>query len=190
MRIKVFDFFSGCGGASCGFQAAGMEVVFALDCDPQAKQTYTANFPDVHFELADIRAVEAEQVQRRVEAAGSSPVLFSGCAPCQPFTKHNTTHPALGDDHRVPLLLRFADLVEACLPDLVFVENVPGLQPFDSSSQPFGSFLKRLAVCRYHVDFGSIRLMKYGVPQSRRRLVLIASRHGEIQLPPETHKHT
>ena len=187
MRIKVFDFFSGCGGASCGFQAAGMDVVFALDCDPEAKQTYMGNFPEAHFELADIRTVGAEQVQRRVDATGSSPVLFSGCAPCQPFTKQNTTHPDADDDDRVPLLLRFADLVEACLPDLVFVENVPGLQHFDRTSQPFSSFLKRLAVCRYLVDFRSIRLMKYGVPQSRRRLVLVASRHGEITLPPETH---
>ena len=164
-----------------------MDLVFALDCDPEAKRTYTANFPEVHFELADIRAVGAEQVERRVEAAGTSPVLFCGCAPCQPFTKQNTTHPDAADDDRVPLLLRFADLVEACLPDLVFVENVPGLQYFDSSSQPFGCFLSRLAVCRYHVDFQSIPLMKYGVPQSRRRLVLVASRLGEIKLPPETH---
>ena len=187
MKIKVFDFFSGCGGASCGFQAAGLDVVFALDCDPAAKRTYALNFPDVHFELADIRAVGIEQVQRRVDAAGSSPTLFSGCAPCQPFTKQNTTHPDLDHDDRVPLLLRFANLVEACLPDLVFVENVPGLQHFDRSSQPFDTFLKRLAVCRYNVAFRSIRLMKYGVPQSRRRLVLVASRHGAIELPPETH---
>ncbi|MCY3838979.1 MAG: DNA cytosine methyltransferase [Gammaproteobacteria bacterium] len=185
--VKVFDFFSGCGGASCGFDAAGMDVAFALDCDQEAQRTYTANFPDVHFELADIRAVEAEEVQLHVDAARTSPVLFCGCAPCQPFTKQNTTRPDLGDDDRIPLLLRFADFIEACVPDLVFVENVPGLQHFDSTSQPFDDFLSRLGECNYYVDFRSIRLMKYGVPQSRRRLVLVASRHGDIQLPPETH---
>ena len=186
-KVKVFDFFAGCGGASCGFEAAGMEVAFALDCDPEAQQTYTGNFPDAHFELADIRAVETEEVQEYMDAVRESPVLFCGCAPCQPFTKQNTTRPDLGDDDRIPLLLRFADFIEACAPDLVFVENVPGLQHFDSSSQPFDSFLKRLDACKYHVDFRSIRLMKYGVPQSRRRLVLVGSRHGGIHLPPETH---
>ena len=185
--IKVFDFFSGCGGASCGFEAAGMDVVFALDCDQEAHRTYASNFPEVHFELADIRAVKAAHVRRHVDAVRTSPVLFCGCAPCQPFTKQNTTRPDFGDDDRVPLLLRFADFIEECVPDLVFVENVPGLQHFDSSSQPFDGFLKRLDERNYRVDFRSIRLMKYGVPQSRRRLVLVASHHGDIQLPLETH---
>ena len=186
-RVKVFDFFSGCGGASCGFQAAGLDVVFALDCDREAKRTFTGNFPKAHFELGDIQAVRVEQVQRYVEAARTDPVLFCGCAPCQPFTKQNTTRPDVGDDDRVPLLLRFATFVEACVPDLVFVENVPGLQDIDSRSRPFHSFLKRLDACGYHVDFRSIRLAKYGVPQNRRRLILVASRHGAIKLPAETH---
>ena len=185
-NVRVFDFFSGCGGASCGFQAAGMDVVFALDWDPEAARTYATNFPDAHLELADIQAIRVQDVQKRMDANGSGPVLFSGCAPCQPFTKQHTTR-AGSEDSRVPLLLRFADFVEACQPDLVFVENVPGLQHFNHGSQPFDSFLTRLATCGYRVDFRSIRLMKYGVPQSRRRLVLVASRHGEIRLPAETH---
>ena len=184
--VRVFDFFSGCGGASCGFQAAGMDVAFALDWDPEAARTYAANFPDAHLEIADIQAVRVQDVQKRVDATGPGPVLFSGCAPCQPFTKQHTTR-AGSEDDRVPLLLRFADFVEACQPDLVFVENVPGLQHFNHGSQPFNSFLTRLAACGYRVDFRSIRLMKYGVPQSRRRLVLVASRHGKIRLPAETH---
>ena len=186
--IKVFDFFAGCGGASCGFETAGLDVVFALDNDPAAKRTYTGNFPNVRFELADIQAVEAGQLEEHVaEVAGASPVLFCGCAPCQPFTKQNTTRPDSDEDERIPLLLRFADLIEACAPDLVFVENVPGLQHYDSSSPPFDSFLERLEASGYQVDFRPIRLMKYGVPQSRRRLVLVGSRHGDIRLPPETH---
>ena len=100
---------------------------------PEAKRTYTGNFPDIHFELADIRAVMADQVQRRVQAAGPSPVLFCGCAPCQPFTRQNTTHRDLDNDDRIPLLLRFADFIEMCAPDLVFVENVPG---FSTSTAP------------------------------------------------------
>ena len=80
--VKVFDFFSGCGGASCGFEAAGMDVVFAEDFDEEAQRTYAANFPDVHFELGDIRSLGAELVLQHVAAAQASPVLLCGCAPC------------------------------------------------------------------------------------------------------------
>ena len=82
-------------------------------------------------------------------------------------------------------LLTLRHLVDVCRPDLVFVENVPGLQKLDSDSQPFGGFLSRLEAADYKVDYRPIKLAKYGIPQSRRRLVLVGSRHGTIHLPDE-----
>ena len=187
VTVQVYDFFAGCGGASCGFQAAGMEISYALDNDADAKATFEINFPSTHFEFADIRDVSLDAVRLRVEEERPNPVLFSGCAPCQPFTKQNTTRPKLDQDDRAPLLAHFGRLVDCCRPDLVFVENVPGLQKMDSDSQPFGGFLSLLNAAGYKVDYRPIRLAKYGIPQSRRRLVLIASRHGAIHLPDETH---
>ena len=185
--VQVYDFFVGCGGASCGFQAAGMEISFALDNAADAKATFETNFPSAHFEFADIRDVSVDAVRLRVETERPNPVLFSGCAPCQPFTKQNTNRPKLDQDERVLLLASFGHLVESCRPDLVFVENVPGLQRLDSETQPFGGFLSRLDAAGYKVDCRSIRLARYGIPQSRRRLVLVGSRHGAIHLPDETH---
>ena len=185
--VQVYDFFAGCGGASCGFRAAGMKIAFALDHDVDARASFEANFPDAHLECADIRKVSVESVRSRVEAEPSNPVLFSGCAPCQPFTRQNTVLPELNQDERVPLLAYFARMVERCRPDLVFVENVPGLQKLDADSQPFGGFLRRLDEAGYEVAYRPITLAKYGVPQSRRRLVLVGSRHGTIDLPEETH---
>ncbi len=185
--VQVYDFFAGCGGASCGFRAAGMKIAFALDHDVDARASFEANFPDAHFEFADIRKVSIDAVRSRVEVERSNPVLFSGCAPCQPFTKQNTTRPKLNQDERVPLLAYFTRLVERCRPDLVFVENVPGLQKLDADSQIFGGFLRRLDGAGYEVDYRPIKLAKYGIPQSRRRLVLVGSRHGTIRLPEETH---
>ena len=164
-----------------------MEIAFALDHDADAKASFEANFPDAHFDLADIRKVSVQAMRHRVEAEGFKPVLFSGCAPCQPFTKQNTTRPVLDQDDRVPLLACFAGLVESCRPDLVFVENVPGLQKLDANKQPFGGFLSRLKNAGYEMDFRPITLAKYGIPQNRRRLVLVGSRHGTIRLPDETH---
>ena len=185
--VQVYDFFSGCGGASCGFRAAGMEISFALDHDADARESFEANFPRTHFEFADVRDVSVKKVRLRVEAGRPNPVLFIGCAPCQPFTNQNTERPSLDEDERVPLLARFAHFVESCRPDLVFVENVPGLQKLDSASEPFGGFLSRLEAAGYRVDYRPIKLAKYGIPQSRRRLVLLGSRHGTIHLPDETH---
>ena len=153
VTVQVYDFFAGCGGASCGFQEAGMEISFALDHDADARETFEANFPNAHFEFADIRDVSVDAVRLRVEAERPNPVLFSGCAPCQPFTKQNTRRPQFDQDERVPLLARFGHLVESCRPDLVFVENVPGLQKLDSDSQPFGDFLRRLHAAGYKVDY-------------------------------------
>lgn len=187
VMVSVYDFFSGCGGASCGFRAAGMEISFALDHNADAKASFEANFPDAHFESEDIRDASVEWIRRRMHSERPSPVLFAGCAPCQPFTKQNTRRPEPDNDERVSLLDDFARLVVGCRPDLVFVENVPGLQKLDSDSQPFGGFLSRLDAAGYKVDYRAVRLAKYGIPQSRRRLVLVASRHGVIHLPDETH---
>ena len=164
-----------------------MEIAFALDHDTDARETFQANFPNAYFEFADIRDISVDAVRLRVEAERPTPVLFSGCAPCQPFTKQNTKRPIFDQDERVPLLDHFGQLVESCRPDLVFVENVPGLQKLDSDSQPFGGFLNRLDAAGYMVDYRPVRLVRYGIPQSRRRLVLVASRHGTIHLPDETH---
>ena len=185
--VHVYDFFAGCGGASCGFRSAGMKIEFALDHDKDARASFAANFPDTHFEFADIRRVSVEEIRSRMEGQRSNPVLFSGCAPCQPYTKQNTTRPKLSRDERVPLLASFAVLVEGCRPDLVFVENVPGLQKLDAQSQPFGGFVKQLEEAGYELDYRPIKLAKYGIPQSRRRLVLVGSRHGKIYLPERTH---
>ena len=184
--VRVYDFFSGCGGASCGFRAAGMEISFALDHDADARASFEANFPDACFESLDIRDASVDAIRRRMESERPNPVVFTGCAPCQPFTRQNTQQPEWDQDERVPLLACFAHFVEGCQPDLIFVENVPGLQNLNSDSQPFEDFLGRLDSAGYSVDYRAVRLSRYGIPQRRRRLILVASRHGEIRLPEET----
>ena len=187
MSVKVFDFFSGCGGASCGFRDAGMDIVFALDFEPDSKRTYQMNFPSTHFELKNIRETPITEVSSIVDAQKPSPVLFCGCAPCQPFTKQNRKQLKQEDDDRKSLLSRFAEFVEVCKPDIVFIENVPGIEEEKLSTEPFGGFLQSLRSTGYnHVKYSKVRAMKYGIPQCRCRLVLLASRHGLIELPLET----
>lgn len=188
LPVKVFDFFSGCGGASQGFQDAGMEIVFALDWDLDAKRTFQLNFPAATFVHEDIRRVKGETVQELVDRARPHPIMFCGCAPCQPFSKQNTIRPSSAEDERFPLILEFLRFIELCKPDIVFVENVPGIQNVCPESEPLNGFLQGLERAGYvSPKYASVPLSRYGVPQSRRRLLLLASQHGIVNLPPETH---
>ena len=187
-RVKVFDFFSGCGGASRGFEDTGMDIVFGLDWDADAKGSFKKNFPLAHFERTDIRKTSVESVRDRVEAERPNPVLFCGCAPCQPFSKQNTTRPEPDADDRVPLLLKFGRFIQGCKPDIVFVENVPGIQNLRRNAEPLSGFLKILEDAGYgRPACRAVSLKQYGVPQGRRRFLLLASLHGPVELPPETH---
>lgn len=200
LPIKVFDFFSGCGGASRGFQNAGMEIVFALDNDPDAASTFKANFPRTHvleefagqadahktyFILRDIEDMPTTSLQPLVDVCKGHPLLFAACAPCQPFTKQNTRRRP--NDRRKDLLAEFVRFVECFKPELIFMENVPGLQKLRDKKGPFGEFLVVLKNLGYEYRFEVTAAQYYGVPQQRRRLVLIASLLGPIQFPAKTH---
>lgn len=190
MTIKVFDFFAGCGGTSAGLRAAGLEVVFGLDFDENAGETFQANFPDATFVLNDIREFRPAELAALVEhhRQDGSLILFSGCAPCQPFSKQNGRRSA--QDQRHDLLDEFAKFVGKLRPDFVFCENVPGMQLFSTNEGPFYRFTRALRRWKYLHNSWIVESQDYGVPQRRRRLVLIASRLSNQPLsgpPAPTH---
>lgn len=182
--IKVFDFFSGCGGTSCGFQQAGLDIVLGLDFDKDAANTYRINFPTASFIEGDIRTLNVDILQPWI-VARDSPILFSGCAPCQPFSRQNQNK--IKTDPRRSLLAEFGRFVEHWLPDYVFIENVPGMQRMKGDTGPLKSFKTLLKKLGYSFDVKILPALWFGVPQTRERLVLLASRHAEITLPEATH---
>ncbi len=182
--IKVFDFFSGCGGTSCGFQQAGMDVVMGLDIDPDAARTYRANFPQAQFVETDIRFLPTEALSPLL-IDRTIPVLFCGCAPCQPFSKQNLQKDV--NDPRRSLLTEFGRFVRAWMPDYIFIENVPGMQRIKDDDGPLQNFKDLLSELSYHYQFGILPALWFGVPQTRERLVLLAGRLPGIRLPEATH---
>ncbi|MFC1684998.1 DNA cytosine methyltransferase [Pseudomonadota bacterium] len=185
-KIAVFDFFCGCGGTSRGFQNAGLDIAFALDIDLDAKRTFTKNFTDTVFCDKSIKKLTASELQPVLDKYKENYKLFCGCAPCQPFTKQNTESPKR--DMRKSLLSEFGLIIEKHLPDFVFVENVPGLQKVPKHKRgPFPEFKELLERIGYHITYGVVAAQDYGAPQLRRRFVLLASKHGEINIPPPTH---
>lgn len=184
--IKVFDFFCGCGGTSAGFQDAGMEIAFGLDNDQGAGRTFQLNFPDAGFLEQDIRCLPVSSLDRYVRPCNQHPLLFSACAPCQPFSQQRR-----GDssgDERLALLDYWLPFVKRYRPEFVFVENVPGLGRSTMGQdifRPLIQFLKK--DLGYHVEEKIIRAQDYGVPQRRARLLLMASRMQPIAFPERTH---
>jgi DNA (cytosine-5)-methyltransferase 1 len=185
-KIAAFDFFCGCGGTSRGFRNAGIDVAFALDIDPDAKSTFIQNFPDVIFCDKNITKLTTSDLQPTIDKHKDSYKLFCGCAPCQPFTKQNTESPKR--DKRKKLLSQFGIIIEEFKPDFVFVENVPGLQKVPKNKRgPFPKFKNLLERIGYHITYGVVAAQDYGAPQLRRRFVLLASKHCEINIPEATH---
>ena len=183
-EIVLADFFSGCGGTSLGFAEAGIEPVLAVDWDADAAKTYRWNFPKTKFVERDIRDLEVEEVGAALPPAEESIRLFAGCAPCQPFSGHRNKMAAL--DSRSFLLLEFLRFVKALDPELIFVENVPGMQRLSTRRGPLAEFVEEVSLT-HDVSVGTVLSADYGVPQTRRRLVLLASRLGPISIPAPTH---
>lgn len=184
-KIKVFDFFSGCGGTSQGFKQAGFDVAFGLDFDHDAACSFKLNFPDAEFINADIRTLENNVIEHLFNVNDSSYTLFSGCAPCQPYSRQNSNKKE--GDPRLDLLNEFGRFVQHYLPDFVFVENVPGMQKFNENEGTFKSFISMLSRHGYNVDFKVLPAAWYGVPQTRERLVLLAAKNHQVTLPTQTH---
>jgi len=185
MCMDYFDFFSGCGGTSAGMKRAGMRVRLGLDWDADAGATYKANFANAKFISRDIRRVRISDLAPFIPNKRRRPLVFGACAPCQPFSRQNSHRK--GDDGRRTLLREFHRFVRAYKPDYLFVENVPELHAEDNLKGPFADFLKLLTDLGYSYKYKIVMAYHYGVPQSRRRLILIASRLGTIEFPAETH---
>lgn len=163
------DLFCGAGGLSCGLQQAGIRICAGIDADPSCRYPFEANI-GAPFHGMDARDISAKFL-RSCYPPGSVRIL-AGCAPCQPFSCYSRT----GNGDRWTLLTRFAELVKSVKPGIVTMENVPGLE----RHPVFGRFTGALDGAGYRRWHGIVDCSRYGVPQTRRRLVLLASRLGDI----------
>lgn len=160
-----------------------MTIALGLDVDADASATYRRNFPEAAFIERDIAAVTPDEVAECLGDSGGLPLLLSACAPCQPYSNF---HGARRPDPRRTLLLRLVPFLDRLQPDLVFVENVPGLDT-SATAGTFARFCKALRTRGFHIAHEVVACHEYGIPQSRRRLLLMASRFGPISLPQKTH---
>ena len=185
LPMKVYDFFSGCGGTSAGLRAAGIEVAVGLDFDREAGLTFRRNFPDAEFLERDIRGVTATEFDAFIDRRRPYHIMFTACAPCQPFSKQNRQKKV--GDRRISLLDELRRFIRRFKPEYLFVENVPGMQRECDADGPFAGFIEFLEKSGYSTRHDVVQSLQYGVPQYRQRLLLAATRMGPLELPLATH---
>lgn len=172
-RIRAVDVFCGAGGLTRGLEDAGIGVALGIDIDPACEYPYNQN-NNATFCLRSVENIEPSDLSEAFDGADFR--LLAGCAPCQTFSSYNQK--ANVEDKRWWLLGDFSRLVREIEPEFVTMENVPGLEKHDV----FEGFLRDLESGGYFVDFRVVNCEAYGIPQFRKRLVLLASRLGEIEL--------
>lgn len=179
-KISCVDLFCGAGGLTHGFVLEGLHVVAGIDMDPACRFPYEAN-NKAKFIERDISTVTQSEL---LALFGDADVtVLAGCAPCQPFSTYAQRY-SLDGDGKWGLLYEFARLAEGAQPDIITMENVPTV----AKHAVFHDFVDTLEKLKYHVWYDVVDSSLYGVPQARRRMVLLASRHGKIEIIPPTRK--
>ena len=182
--IKAIDFFCGAGGLTRGLLDAGISVAAGIDNDDRVRKTYESNNEPSRFIASDIRDVDIDALRKELGIRSKEPTLYAACTPCQPFSTLNTMHAA---DGRKSLLLDFAAIVQQAPPDYIIVENVPGLgNAF--GKEIYDEFERTLKKHGFEIDAKKLDAKEFGVPQTRKRFILVASRHGTPHLPKRTTK--
>lgn len=183
MPVTAVDLFCGAGGLTRGLLDAGISVVAGIDFDINCKYAYEHN-NGAKFVNARIEEVSGASISSYYPD-GTTKILV-GCAPCQPFSSHTNKYKkgqTAPRDERWFLLNHFSRLIRETNPDIVSMENVPQL----SKQTIFTEFVETLKSLNYKVSWSVVYCPDYGIPQKRNRLVLLASKLGDITLIPATH---
>ena len=176
-QITAVDLFCGAGGLTHGLIRGGINVVAGVDIDPSCRFPFEANNSAAFIER-DIADLKADDLESFYESGGLR--LLAGCAPCQPFSSYSRSRRNREYDTQWSLVSAYGRLVRRVKPDLVTMENVPQLL----DHRVFDEFLASLT--GYKKWWAVVECSKLGVPQTRKRLVLLASKLGDKYLSIDT----
>ena len=176
--MNVVSLFSGGGGLDLGFISEGFDVIWAIDNEPNAVATYKKNIGE-HIVLADINKIDIHQIPK-------ADILIGG-PPCQSFSLAGKRDKA---DPRGMLVWRYLEILKYIKPKAFVFENVTGLQSAKNSDgikvlEILQAEFKKLG---YSISTQVMNAVEYGVPQRRKRLIIVGLRDGmDFQFPLRTH---
>lgn len=176
MIYNCIDLFSGCGGLSEGMHRAGFQIIFAVENNPDAVATYRMNHPESVVIEKDIRKIRISEILKKLN---NKPLHFlAGCPPCQGFSSVRRLNKKRNvRDNRNSLIKEYLRFVKGLKPLTIMMENVSGLVNY----YLFKDMTRKLEKFGYNIDYRVVNLKDYGVPQRRRRLVLVGSLLGKIK---------
>jgi DNA (cytosine-5)-methyltransferase 1 len=181
-EYSVVDLFCGIGGLSHGFFLEGFQVKLGIDTDITCKYAFEENNKSkfLNKDVTEITGMDLmpHYTNRRKK-------ILVGCAPCQPFSSY-TFKDKEKNNTKWTLLYEFIRIIEELDPEIISMENVPQLLNFKKANI-FQDFVDFLLGKGYFLSYSTVYCPDYGIPQKRKRLVLLASRLGKIQIIPETH---
>lgn len=186
MAYSSIDLFSGGGGLSEGMRQAGFKINVAVEVDSIAAETFRFNHKEAVVIERDIQYVSSSEIIKQSGIEDGQLDLLAGCPPCQGFS--SLTFKYKRDDKRNSLIKEVSRLVKELLPRAIMIENVPGLM--QKGRDYLSAFVQELEELGYIVNYDVLQVADYGVPQVRRRFVLLAGLGFEIKIPAPTHSKT
>ncbi len=187
-KYIAIDLFAGAGGLTEGLKQAGFDVIGAVEIDRTVSKAYRLNHQDTFLWNSPIQDISGEEICSQLNIKPRELDLLAGCPPCQGFSTLCTKNAAASvDDERNDLVFQMVRLVEELLPKAVLIENVPGL----AKDPRIKVVLAKLQKLGYHVDDDTVQIhdiSKYGVPQRRKRMILMTGFKKKIPFAPPSSK--
>ena len=180
-KPTAISIFSGAGGCSLGFLQAGFDVRFATDVDRDAVESYRRNFAGTPCEAADVRDLGPEMLLDRAGVRSGELDILLGGPPCQGFSSAGMKS---GEDPRNSLVRHYVRLLEGIRPKWFVMENVEGLLTNDGGLHVRGA-VEAFLNAGYSVNLEKIYAQGYGVPQRRKRVLIVGNRMGHDFIFPD-----
>lgn len=173
-KFLALDLFAGAGGISYGLEMAGFDVIFANEISPEYSETLRHNHPNALVTVEDIRNIDAKRIRKQLGLAKGELSLLAGGPPCQGFSINAPIRST--KDERNHLFLEYLKFVDEFKPQVVLIENVPGMVSFNDGDT-VKAILESLDNYGYHATVKILYAPHYGVPQMRWRTVFLATHH-------------
>jgi DNA (cytosine-5)-methyltransferase 1 len=174
----AIDLFSGAGGLTQGLKQAGFNVVGAVESVKTYADSYILNHPETNLKQMDITRIDPVEYAKELGLKPGDLDLLAGCPPCQGYSTIGTRNRGQRNDPRNELVYEVLRFAVAFQPKTIMMENVPALDK-DERLQKLVGELERIG---YNIDHKVLKMSHYGVPQARRRMILLASRFGDIEV--------
>lgn len=183
--MKAVSLFSGAGGCDLGFERAGIRILSAYDNAESAIQTYNKNFGEGKCKKVDLSKCDFKSIRDGLGLSRGEVDLLIGGPPCQGFT---TAGNRFWDDPRNQLVKNYAQALELFYPRWFMMENVEGILT-TAKGEYLVEFIKKMAELGYSVYLKKVYMQEYGVPQRRKRVIIVGNREGKTFSFPEEHEN-